>query len=149
MTWWADSVHNMRVSGANGTSVALTPLRYEFPGRHPQGVGDYDANWLVVRGEVSSPSDPAWTFKSACLTTWECQTLASWLDAVGEGALDAVEFAGTPDFDELGLLAFTEPTVAFSVAAREERTAAVRVHLSLEALPARLRESEPTSSSSS
>jgi hypothetical protein len=115
----------MRVSGTDGTSVALTPLRYEFPGRQPQGIGDYDANWLLMRGEVSSPSDPAWTFESACLTTWECQSLALWLDAVAEGALDPVEFAETPDFDDPRLLTFTEPTVAFSVAAREERTAAV------------------------
>ncbi len=129
----------MRVVGVNGTTFALTPLRYEFPDHLPEGSSDHDANWLVMKGAVDQSGDE-WTFQDACLTTWDCKSLADWLDAVATGAVAPVEFDPTPDWwDDPRMRSFDEPVVAFSLASCDAVSAAVRVHLSLEALPPWLR----------
>ena len=119
------------------TGIDLTPLAYEFPAAPPSPPGDrsWDCNWIVVRGVVTTPKG-AWQFEDACMTTWEAHNLAAWLRLVGAGDV-AVEPFDTADPDRLwyaeprGLLMFTEPTVAFSVAAYDAEAVTLRVHLSL------------------
>ena len=48
-------------------SVRLSILRYQFP--HIT-TGEYDANWLIIRGHVSL-DDRSWTFSDPSLTTFE------------------------------------------------------------------------------
>ena len=40
------------------------------------GPHDWDANWLVIRGDVHLPDERHWHFLDPCLTTWEAAELA-------------------------------------------------------------------------
>ncbi len=96
-------------------SVRLSVLRYQFP--HIT-TGEYDANWLIIRGHVSL-DDRSWSFSDPSLTTFEVRQLADWLDGLARG--DEVE----PHCD------FIEPNLQF------ERTSdrAIRVSFALESAP--------------
>ena len=119
----------MKLVSRDGASVELSPVRYQFGASGTPR--DWDANWLVVAGSISLPQGQAWTFEDACLTTWEARELADWLRGVCRGQVQPSVW----DSDEERLLVFTEPNLAFSLAARTEDSVAVRVHLSLESGP--------------
>ncbi|MFE5118355.1 hypothetical protein [Streptomyces sp. NPDC056669] len=97
--------------------IKLRPLCYQFP----VVSGDqYDDNWLVTGGEVTTP-EGSWSFADPCLLTDEACQISPWLRAVGGATL-----AGTqPD------LHFLEPVLSFS----HTGSSFVRVHLSQEAAP--------------
>lgn len=119
----------MRLESADGASVELSVKGYQFGASNEPR--DWDANWLVIAGVVVLPDGTTWTFEDSCLTTWEARELANWLRQVHEGHVPPSVW----DSDEERLLVFTEPNIAFSLAARSEGSAAVRVHLSLESGP--------------
>jgi hypothetical protein len=112
----------------NGTVVSLAPVGYEFP----SGVERWDANWVIVNGSVTIPQG-SWSFRDACLTTFEAKEVSTWLRAVAQGA---VELA-SPDDEGLltPSLTFTEPNLAFSLAKRTDDAVELRVHLSHESAP--------------
>jgi hypothetical protein len=111
--------------------VELTPVAYEFPDHRSSGLErDWDANWLMIRGEVRHPDGSEWTFTDPCLTTWEARELGDWLTAVARGHVTpAVRATGRVD------LFFTEPNLTFSLTGADERQCELAVHFSLEALP--------------
>ena len=121
----------MRLDSEDGASVDLRLVGYQFPGAVGAPPGDWDANWLVVRGRVRLADGRARSFTDASLTTWDARDIGGWLRGVVSGHVAPVR----QDAPEEDLLAFTEPCLAFSLAARDEAGATVRVHLSLECAP--------------
>ncbi|MBC9031834.1 hypothetical protein IAG41_05475 [Sphingomonas sp. JC676] len=96
-------------------SLRIGVERYQFP----EITGDdWDSNWLIINGDAVLDGK-SWTFRDACLTTFEMERLADWLDQVSSGKVENA-FCG-----------FTEPNLDF------ERVSdvAVRIAFSLEALP--------------
>jgi hypothetical protein len=122
----------MRLPSRDSAWIEIRPTGYQFGANPRAQVGtDWDANWLVVRGDVKTTEGVAWTFVDPCLTTWEAQELAAWLHGVVDGSVPS-----TADWaEETGLLHFTEPNLAFSLEQRTNGRARLRVHLSLEASP--------------
>lgn len=120
----------MKLESEDGAIVALVPQGYEF-GAGAAPAGDWDLNWLQVRGEVRTSSGESWSFVDPFLTTWECADILVWLRACSRGEIQPTV---SPSEDD-GLLWFTEPNVAFSLAASGSPTMVVRVHLSLECAP--------------
>ena len=78
----------------------------------------FEANWLMVRIEVHSP-DARWTVTEPCLTTYEIEDLANWLEAVQFDT--AAETAIT----------FQKPLLAFRLVKEPGAPAALRVYYSL------------------
>lgn len=100
--------------GSRG-SLRIGVERYQFP----EITDDYwDSNWLIITGDAVL-DDKSWSFRDPCLTTFEMERLADWLDQVSSGQCEKA-FCG-----------FTEPNLDFE---RVSATA-VRVAFSLEALP--------------
>ncbi|MBB1243527.1 hypothetical protein GL263_08125 [Streptomyces durbertensis] len=96
--------------GDDARRLALRPVRYEFA----RARGDaYDDNWLVVRGEVSTPRG-CWSFEEPCLLVDEARSLAAWLRRDG------------------GRLEFTEPLLEWE----REEAGRLRVVFAHEAAPA-------------
>lgn len=127
----------MRLVSIDGAEVELCPVGYQFP--HCSELGDWDANWLMIAGAARLASGEAWKFRDSCLTTWEAASLAEWLRQTANGIIKPVDFPS----DEERLKVFTEPNVAFSLAARTSSTCTVRVHFSLESRPAWLTDDDP------
>jgi hypothetical protein len=129
--WYAAAT--MRLAGLDGPVLALRPLRYEFPDAKPCGVGGmWDANWLLIEGEVST-SAGAWSFTNACLTTWEARRLGAWLRAAGnrQPASDAGDHPTPPSG-----VHFLEPVLEFGISGDGTGGSLdLRVELRLEALP--------------
>ena len=121
----------MRLTSTDGAEIELRPLGYEYPSIGGNGPGDWDANWLYIRGDVRLADGRRWHFQDACLTTWEAAELAGWLRSAAAGEVRASPFPT----DEEQLLVFTEPHLGFSLAAAAEGSRSVRVHFSLEARP--------------
>ena len=63
-----------------GISLELWIAGYQFP----EITDDWDANWLMVAGEVRHPRG-AWSFIDPCLTTTELGSLVAWLELVVRG----------------------------------------------------------------
>ncbi len=127
----------MRLGSVGGPFIELRPVRYQFPGNAGDGRGrDWDANWLVVRGDIRTADGRSWTFEDPWLTTWEARALGLWLRGVVSGETLPTPFDGSKDER---LLVFTEPNVALSLEERTDNSALIRVHLSLEAGPPWLR----------
>jgi hypothetical protein len=121
----------VRLVSADGALVDLRLLRYQFPAGAGAGPGDWDANWLVVGGEVRLPDGRGWSFAEPCLTTREARSLGRWLRAVVAGEAQPADLGR----EEGAVAFFTEPNVAVSLAARSDGSAVIRVHLSLESRP--------------
>lgn len=122
----------MRLQSRDGASVELRPIRYRY-GANPRATPgtDWDANWLIIQGEVHTADGAGWSFIDPCLTTWEARTLGTWLHEAADGSV-----APVPDWTSGdGLLAFTEPNLALSLEQRAGGRLRIRVHFSLEALP--------------
>lgn len=122
----------MRLRSRDGAGVVLRPTGYQF-GRGTAPPGDWDANWLRVGGEVRTATGEAWIFHDPCLTTWDCIELLGWLRAASQGTVAPTEAPS----EESGLLWFTEPNLAFSLAEVSDESLIVRVHLSAESAPRR------------
>lgn len=101
----------MKLVGRDETALELSVDGYQFP-----DIADdcWDSNWLMVSGRVRHPHG-SWTFTDPCLTTFELEQLASWLDDVA---------AGRPNPD-LGY--FTEPNLCFCYRQDPEPTIEVRI----------------------
>jgi hypothetical protein len=121
------------LTSLDGASVELRPTRYQFPAA-PKEPGDWDANWLEVYGRVGTAAGESWKFDDSCLTTWEARELRDWLRAAADGRVPVNE---APIEDSEGLLTFTEPNLGFSVAAADDDSLVLRVHLSLESVAGR------------
>jgi hypothetical protein len=97
----------------------MSPVGYqlgvEAPG-DPAELDDWD-DWLVVFVEAGVAEGRTWSFRDPCLTTGEARDLALWLRS-GDG--------------EDAALAFTEPNLAFRVAAARS---VLEVDFSHESLP--------------
>jgi hypothetical protein len=120
----------MRLVARDGTSLTLHPLGYQFPA----GTGPDDDQWLVVSGRLRD-GDRSWSFEEPCLLLDEAYELAAWLRRAAEGDVQPQPLAGSQDQGWEPSLRFTEPVLAFSVAARDDAGMVVRVHCSLEAAP--------------
>ncbi|WP_101395542.1 WapI family immunity protein [Phycicoccus duodecadis] len=126
----------MRLTSTDGSEVRIRMDGYQFPAMTTPG--DWDANWLIVEGAVRLATGESWSFRDPCLTTWEVSSLVDWLRQVADGSVQPSAFPS--DDDEERLQVFTEPNLAFSLAARSQARVTLRVHFSLESLPPRLRE---------
>lgn len=100
--------------GSTG-SLRISVERYQFPEITDD---DWDSNWLIINGDAVLDGK-SWSLRDPCLTTFEMERLADWLDHVSSGG------------DEKAFCGFTEPNLDF------ERVSdvAVRIAFSLEALP--------------
>jgi hypothetical protein len=115
----------VRLSSGDGASVGLRPLSYQF--RCVPGTADgpdWDANWLVIRGDIRTADGRSWTFSDSCLTTWECAELSQWLHGVIRGDHQI----GRPT-------AFTEPNLALMVEGYHDDGVRLRVRFRQESLP--------------
>lgn len=122
----------MNLTSVDGASIALRLVAYEFPATAAVGSDDWDANWLVVAGDVRLADGRRWSFSEPCLTTWEARSLGDWLRAVVSGEVEPVDL--NRDVDD-ALVLFTEPNVAFILVGRSDERAVVRVHFSPESRP--------------
>lgn len=89
------------------------------------GEQDWDANWLMIRGDIRTAGGRRWEFLDPCLTTWEVRDLSAWLRraAVSGGAARRRR------------IAFTEPNLTFSFRRRRAGRACLEACFSHEALP--------------
>jgi hypothetical protein len=106
----------MRLSNALGHYLELRVLGYQFP--EPRGE-DWDANWLMIGGDVAN-ADGAWSFVDPALTTHDVDGVIGWLLALADGRL--------PPCTELD---FTEPNLSFVSGAEHS----LRVFFELESRP--------------
>jgi hypothetical protein len=96
----------VRLVSGDGASVDVRPVAYQFDLPPAVASGqDWDANWLMIQGDVRTADGRQWTFSDPCLTTWEARSLSSWLHAV----------ATRNDAPEDQSIVFTEPNLAFGV----------------------------------
>ena len=77
-----NSANLVRITG-DGVELTLHVLGYQFPDK----IDYWDGNWLIIEGAVTHPQG-SWHFRDACLTSFELQQLAEWLDGVGQGNPD-------------------------------------------------------------
>ncbi len=124
----------MKLESVDGAVVELRPVAYQFPEAVADAspLNDWDANWLRIEGSVRLADGRSWPFVDPSLVVDEVRELGVWLARVRGDDVAPVE----PTGDEDRLLRFTEPNLAFSLAARDERDVTLRVHLSLECRPA-------------
>ncbi len=116
----------MRLVSGDGASITLHPAAYQFevtPATADEQ--DWDANWLMIHGDVRTAGGRQWAFLDPCLTTWEARRLSAWLRdvAVGDAAARRRH------------IAFTEPDLAFSLKHRRAGRVRLQVCFSHEALP--------------
>lgn len=90
----------MKLKAESGDAFELLVLRYEFPDITEDR---WDSNWLVVSGKVTS-GPQSWRFVEPCVTTFELEELADWLENLGS--------------DDSTELTFTEPNLMFSYTPR-------------------------------
>jgi len=122
----------MRLESTDGALVELRPIGYRFPDAPASDEGtDWDANWLVIAGDVRTGDGRSWSFADACLTTWEAGAVAGWLRDVVGGGVRATP--GRRGHDEVKV--FVEPNLALSLAGQDAGAAAIRFHFALEAGP--------------
>ncbi|HMK95923.1 MAG TPA: hypothetical protein VK425_00160 [Acidimicrobiales bacterium] len=119
----------MKLSGADGTSVALVPVGYEFP---EATSGSMEANWLLV-DLTATTERGTWSSRDACLTTGEAAAVDRWLRSLAAGGVPV----SLPDADgEITPgLSFLEPDLAFSLAPGADGLKHLRVHLNYELAP--------------
>ena len=118
----------MKLASSDGTEVILRPVRYQFPERRSFGFQDWDANWLIIPGDVATADGQRWSFEEPCLTTWDGRLLRDWLrGASGDSVRESPPNNPT--------LVFTEPNIAFGLEADEGDGVKLLVYFSLESRP--------------
>lgn len=81
----------MRLTSSTGDFIELDVVGYEFESMPPEEPDDWDANWLLVAGRVSS-SGRVWEFREPCLTTWEADDLLKFLHRAPAAGHESIEF---------------------------------------------------------
>jgi len=104
-----------RLRTLNGDGVELSVVGYQFPDLPNV---PYDSNWLVIEG-TASIGGQSWTFRDACLLTYEVAALAHWLERHGAGGMIDDE------------LSFLEPNLSV----RRVSAGAIRMFFALECAP--------------
>jgi hypothetical protein len=130
----------VRLTSRDGGYVELWPVAYQLDASTSELLdeeADLD-DWLVIGCRVRTADGGEWSFVQPCLTTDEADRLASWLTQVAAGTVTVTPTA--PGSTTAGLLAFTEPNLAFSlehanVEDGNVERALVRVHFSHESMP--------------
>jgi hypothetical protein len=112
----------MKLISESGNAFELVVLRYEYPDITEDR---WDSNWLVVSGMVTTPEE-SWRFVDACVTTFELEELADWLERLNHGTPPAAACA------------FAEPNLEFWYVALPERR--LRLRFAHESAPPRLTE---------
>ena len=97
-----------------GGSLRLSFVSYQFPSNYDD---EWDSNWLIVAG-VASLDGKEWSFQDPCLTTFEAEQLADWLDKTANGV----------SRDSIG---FVEPNLQFD----RLSVSSIRVSFALESAP--------------
>ena len=97
----------MRLAAHSGNEFQLVILSYQHPDVHEDR---WDSNWLNVSGSVATAAGQRWTFSAPCVTTFELEELADWLDDL------------SADGRAPGQFEFTEPHVRFAYVPWPERT---------------------------
>ena len=97
----------MRLADHSGNEFQLVILGYQHPDVHEDR---WDSNWLLVSGTVSTAAGLQWQFSAPCVTTFELEELAEWLDELSDDG------RGPGQFD------FTEPHVRFAYVPWPKRT---------------------------
>lgn len=70
----------MKIVG-DDISLELTIAGYQFPNPSGNEENNWDLNWLVIEGKVEcEDKSKNWTFRDPCLTTFEVEELAKWLE---------------------------------------------------------------------
>ncbi len=109
-----DHVQPMVLTGGDSW-FRLIIARYQFP---DNTTDEWDSNWLIIDGSVRL-NGREWRFRDPCLTTFEAEDLAGWLEACALGK------AVHP------YCAFTEPNLQFDLV--DPQT--MRVSFALESAP--------------
>ena len=97
----------MRLADQSGNEFQLVILGYQHPDVHEDR---WDSNWLVVSGTVATAAGRKWQFSAPCVTTFELEELADWLDEL------------SADHRTPGQFDFTEPHVRFAYMPWPKRT---------------------------
>lgn len=106
-----ESLGAVRFQGLR-SSLELTIRQYQFPDIEGD---EWDSNWLVVEGSVDI-NGTKWTFREPCLTNFETEQLANWLEEVSIGE------------PSKSYCFFTEPNLEF----RYQKNRQLRICLALE-----------------
>ncbi|WP_445227819.1 WapI family immunity protein [Corynebacterium sp. H128] len=81
-TGWGYCCH-MRVRSKDGTQLTLAVHGCELPNPQPPGAYGWDANWLIVSGDLTLSDGRHHSFMDTCLMTWEAAKLHEWLQGGG------------------------------------------------------------------
>ena len=123
----------MELESADGAIVRLRPVRYQFAGSESTGAGrDWDANWLIIHGDIRTADSGSWSFADPCLTTWEARSVSAWLRAAASAAAPP---SGRSDRHAMPPAAFTEPNLKLTLQDGTLTEAVISVRFSLESLP--------------
>jgi hypothetical protein len=121
----------VRLESLNGHFVEVTVTGYQFAtGRSTSNEADWDANWLMIRGNIWDGTE-SWVFHDPCMTTWEARELATWLRGLG-GTSPATDAA--TEVDELRLW-FTEPNLMFTLNRTSQGITTLDVYFNAESRP--------------
>lgn len=126
----------MELTSRTSSRFWLVVSGYQYPGLPGEGPQDWDANWLIIQGEVELPDGRRSSFVDPCLTTWEADDLGAWLRRVSRG-----EALTAPDRGPA--VEFLEPNLGFRAMQGEDGRIELRVYLSLEAEPPWVMEGAP------
>lgn len=96
-------------SGKNAFRLAITGYQIPEVGDEP-----FDVNWLVVWMEIDSGQEKL-TLKDSCLTTFEVEKLANWLEQAQTGS------------EEEAACTFQQPVLAFRLMRSPESSANSKV----------------------
>jgi len=123
----------VRLASSTGAVVDLRPTGYQYAEAgwaRPEGAepaagppDDWDANWLMIRGDASTADGRCWSFTDPCMTTWEAEELWAWLEMASQNA------AGRDE------VVFLEPNVSFFIDGRDGDRVRMQVRFSHESLP--------------
>jgi len=101
----------MRLVDHDRITLELVIDGYQFPEIENDR---WDSNWLMVTGRVEHPRG-AWSFREPCLTAFEVEDLAGWLDGVASGEADARAGYFTEPNLEFRYLKHPEPAIEVSL----------------------------------
>jgi hypothetical protein len=97
----------VRLTDSSGNDFQLVILSYQHPDVHEDR---WESNWLLVSGAVATADGQKWKFSAPCVTTFELEELADWLDELSADGRSPAQFA------------FTEPHVRFAYVPWPKRT---------------------------